>query len=216
MNDLELRRDGLEELEFEPSIDAAGIGVMTENGVVTLDGHVPSYAQKLAAERAAWRVKGVKALAQNIEVRLPGDDVIHDDELAERAITSMTWATAGLRDKVKIRVSHGWVTLSGEVDWNYQRMLAESVVRKLRGVRGITNSIVLAKTVEPADVKQRISEALKRHAEVEASRIRVKVSGGGAVTIDGEVDTWDERRAVERAAWSVAGVNSVVDQIKIH
>lgn len=216
MKDLKLRQYVLEELAFEPSIDAANIGVTAENGVVTLNGHVPSYVQKLAAERAAWRVKGVKALAQNIDVRLPGDDVFHDDELADRALSSIAWASVDLQDKIRIRVAHGWVTLTGEVDWNYQRDLVESVVRKLRGVRGITNGIVLSQAVKPEDVKQRISDALKRHAEVEAGRIRVKVNEDGAVTIDGEVDNWDERRAVERAAWSVAGVHSVVDQIKIH
>lgn len=216
MKDIDLRQNVLDELEFEPSIDAADIGVAAENGVITLTGHVPSYVQKLAAERAVWRVKGVKGLAQEIEVRLPGDKKINDDELAERALNVLSWASSGLRDTVKVRVANGWITLTGKVNWNYQRVMAESEVRKLTGVIGVANNIELVPSVQVADVKTRIADALKRHAEVEASRIRVDVQDGGTVRIEGQVDNWDERRAVERAAWSVAGVRVVEDRTTIN
>src|SRR5690606_11997853 len=133
MKDMDLRQSVLDELEFEPSIDAADIGVTAENAVITLTGHVQSYVQKIAAERAVWRVKGVKGLAQRIEVRLPGDSRINDDELAERALNVLSWASSGLRDTVKVRVANGWITLTGRVKWNYQRTMAESEVRKLTG-----------------------------------------------------------------------------------
>jgi osmotically-inducible protein OsmY len=215
MNDIELRQFVLDELEFEPSIDAADIGVAAENGVITLTGHVPSYAQKMAAERAAWRVKGVKAIAQKIEVRLPGDKKVNDDEIAERALNILAWASSGLRDNVKVRVANGWVTLTGKVQWHYQRAAAESEVRKLNGVIGVTNSIELSPEVQASDIRQRILDALKRHAEVEASHIRIDVRDGGAVKIEGEVDNWDERQAVERAVWSAPGVRTVDDRVRI-
>lgn len=215
MKDMDLRQSVLDELEFEPSIDAADIGVTAENAAITLTGHVQSYVQKIAAERAVWRVKGVKGLAQRIEVRLPGDSRINDDELAERALNVLSWASSGLRDTVKVRVANGWITLTGRVKWNYQRTMAESEVRKLTGVVGVTNNIELVPSVQAVDVKTRIADALKRHAEVEASRIRIDVRDGGKVQIEGQVDNWDERRAVERAVWSVTGVSAVDDRVTI-
>lgn len=215
MKDIDLRQNVLDELEFEPSIDAADIGVAAQNGVITLTGHVSSYVQRIAAERAVWRVKGVRGLAQRIEVRLPGDSKINDDELAERALNVLSWASSGLHDTVKVRVANGWITLTGRVNWNYQRIMAESEVRKLTGVTGVTNNIELLPSVQVVDVKTRIADALKRHAEVEAARIRVDVRDGGTVQIEGQVDNWDERRAVERAVWSVAGVRAVNDQVTI-
>lgn len=216
MTDLDLRQNVLDELEFEPSIDAADIGVTAENGVITLSGHVASYAQKISAERAAWRVKGVKAIAQQIEVRLAGDKKLNDDELAERALNILSWASSGLRDAVKVRVANGWITLTGKVNWNYQRMMAESEVLKLTGVVGVTNSIELIPSVQVVDVRKRIIDALKRHAEVEASKIRIDVREGGTVQIEGKVDNWDERQAVERAVWSAAGVRAVDDRVTIN
>ena len=215
MNDKELRQLVMDELEFEPSIESAGIGVSAAHGVITLTGHVPSYTQKLAAERAAWRVKGVKAIAQEIEVRLPGDVRTKDDDIATRALNVLAWNTSVPRDAVKVRVSSGWITLSGQVDWNYQRTAAESAVRKLTGVVGVVNDITLKTTVETADVKQKIVDALKRHAELEARDIRIEVRDG-TVRLEGEVDTWDERQAVERAVWSAPGVRGVEDRLRIH
>lgn len=214
MNDIELRQLVIDELEFEPSIESAGIGVSAENGVVTLSGHVPSYSQKIAAERAAWRVKGVKAIAQEIEVRLPGSARTNDDEIAARALNMLAWNTSVPDGAVKVRVASGWVTLSGQVDWNFQRMAAESAVRKLTGVVGVVNDITLKSTVKVGDVKQKIVDALKRHAELEARDIRVEVHDG-TVRLEGAVDTWDERQAVERAVWSAPGVRGIEDWLRI-
>ncbi len=214
MNDKELRQLVIDELEYEPRVDAADIGVAAEHGVVTLSGHVADYAQKMAAERAAWRVKGVKGIAQEIEVRLPGDKKQNDDEIAQRALSIIAWNTVIPRDSVRVRVSDGWVTLSGSVNWNYQRQAAENEVRKLGGVKGVTNDISLASMVQAGDVRRRIQDALKRHAEIEADAVRVDVLDDGTVRIDGHVDNWSEMQAVERAVWSAPGVRRVEDHLK--
>ena len=215
MNDKELRQNVIDELEFEPSIDAADIGVAAENGVVTLSGHVSSYMQKISAERAAWRVKGVKAIAQEIEVRLPWDKKVHDDEIAKRAIDILAWNTLVPDNSIKVLVRDGFVTLSGQVDWNYQREAAAREVQKLNGVRGLVNNITLMPNAQKVDIRQRVLDALKRHAEVEANRINVDVDSGGSVKLSGVVDDWEERQAVERAVWSAPGVRSVVDNLRI-
>jgi osmotically-inducible protein OsmY len=213
MNDKELRQLVVDELEYEPSIDAADIGVATENGVVTLSGHVADYVQKMAAERAAWRVKGVKGIAQKIEVRLPGDKKWKDDEIAQRALSILSWNTLIPRDCIRVRVSDGWITLSGGVNWNYQRQAAENEVRKLGGVKGVTNNITLTSVVQAGDLKRRIQAALKRHAEVEADAVRVDVRSDGTVRIEGRVDNWSEMKAVEHAVWSAPGVQRVDDYL---
>jgi osmotically-inducible protein OsmY len=217
LNDKQLRQDLLAELDFEPSIDSADIGVAVENGVVTLTGHVPSFAQKLAAERAAWRVKGVKAIAQELQVRIPSDKKDNDDEIAKRALSVLAWNSSVPAGSVHVKVQAGLVTLLGQVNWNYQRVAAESSVRKLSGVVGILNNIALApeQTVQPTEVKRRIADALKRHAELEAGRIQVTVRDSGVVSLDGEVNNWDERDAAERAAWCVPGVRTVEDHLRI-
>jgi osmotically-inducible protein OsmY len=213
MNDKELRQLVVDELEYEPSIDAADIGVATENGVVTLSGHVADYVQKMAAERAAWRVKGVKGIAQKIEVRLPGDKKWKDDEIAQRALSILSWNTLVPRDCIRVRVADGWITLSGGVNWNYQRQAAENEVRKLGGVKGVTNNITLTSVVQAGDLKRRIQAALKRHAEVEADAVRVDVRSDGTVRIEGRVDNWSEMKAVEHAVWSAPGVQRVDDYL---
>lgn len=214
-SDRELRQDVIDQLDFEPSIDSAHITVAAENGVVTLGGHVSSYLEKAAAERAAWRVKGVKAIAQDIAVRFPDEKKINDDEIAGRALAILDWSSAIPGESVRVKVQNGWVTLSGQVHWNYQRTLAEYEVRKLSGVVGITNQITLAPMAQPADIKQRILGALKRHAEIEAGDIRIEVGDDGSVRIEGQVDNWDEREAVEEAVWSAPGVHRVEDQLQI-
>ncbi len=213
MNDKELRQLVIDELEYEPSVDAADIGVAAEKGVVTLSGHVADYVQKMAAERAAWRVKGVRGIAQKIEVRLPGDKKWNDDEIAQRALNILAWNTLIPRDCVRVRVSDGWITLSGGVNWNYQRQAAENEVRKLSGVKGVTNDITLSSVVQASDVKRRIQDALKRHAEVEADAVHVDVRSDGTVRIDGRVDNWSEMQAVEHAVWSAPGVQRVDDHL---
>jgi osmotically-inducible protein OsmY len=188
--------------------------VAAEHGVITLSGHVTTYPQKMAAERAVWRVKGVKGLAQEIEVRVPGHKRRADDEIAQRAVNILAWNEEVPHDAVKVRVSDGWVTLSGEVSWNHQRKAAEAAVRELSGVVGVFNQIELATRVQSADIKQRITSALTRHARLEADRIGIAVDGT-TVTITGDVDSWDERVAVESAAWAVSGVRNVIDRLRI-
>jgi len=211
MNDKELRQLVIDELEYEPSIDAADIGVAAENGVITLSGHVADYVQKMAAERAAWRVKGVKGIAQEIEVRFPGDKKWNDDEIAQRAVNILAWNTLVPKDCARVRVSDGWITLSGSMKWNYQRQTAENEVRKLNGVKGVTNSIALTSVVQARDLERRIHDALKRHAEVEADAVRVDVRSDGTVRIEGRVDNWSEMQAVEHAVWSAPGVQRIDD-----
>ncbi|MEY2170687.1 MULTISPECIES: BON domain-containing protein [unclassified Rhodanobacter] len=216
MTDKELRQLVIDELEFEPSIDAADIGVAAEDGVVTLSGHVADYVQKTAAERAAWRVRGVRGIAQEIEVRLASDKKQNDDEIAQRALSILAWNTTIPSRDLRVQVSRGWVTLSGSVNWNFQRRAAENEVRKLGGVTGVTNNIKLPTEVQARDLKQRIQEALKRHAEIEAGAVHVDVRADGTVRIDGHVDNWSEMQAVERAVWSAPGVRVVEDNLIFH
>ena len=188
MNDMSLRDDVLDELDYEPSVDASNIAVAAKDGVVTLTGHVASYAQKLAAERAAWRVHGVKAIAQEIEVRLPGDKKLSDADIAKRALDILAWDVLVPSDKLQVKVADGWITLSGKAAWNYQRLAAEKAVRKLSGVTGVSNNILVEPRVQAGDVRKNIVDALKRHAEVEANKIKVDVLDSGTVAIDGYVD----------------------------
>jgi osmotically-inducible protein OsmY len=214
MTDIQLRQDVLDELEFEPSIDAASVGVAVDDGVVTLTGHVSSYAQKLAAEEAARRVRDVRAIVQNIEVRYPSSLKIPDEEIAKRALNSIQWDVTLPEAKINLTVQSGFITLSGEVPWYYQRNAAETAVRRIAGVTGVANKISIEPKVQLGDVKTKIENALKRHAEVEAKAIQVSVRND-TVTLDGKVDNWEERQAVENAAWSAPGVRSVEDHLTI-
>lgn len=214
MSDLTLRQEILDELEWEPSVDAAHIGVAVDNGIATLSGHVSSYTEKLAAERAVTRVKGVTAIAENIEIRYPAAKRTADDQIAKRVVDIINWQVSVPSDRIKVKVEKGWVTLSGEVDWHFQKVDAEKSVRRLSGVMGIANLIGLKPRVEAKDVKKRIEEALKRNAEIEAQNIRVIVQGG-KVTLDGKVDSWAERQRVENTVWSAPGVLSVDDRLSV-
>ena len=214
MDDLSLRQDVIDELQFEPSVDAANIGVSVENGVVTLSGHVGSYAEKLAAESATRRVRGVRAIAEEIEVRYAGRKMHADDEIASRALDIIEWDTALPDGAIDVRVQHGWVTLSGEVPWHFQRMAAENAVKKLGGVTGVSNLLTIRPSALIADIKGRIEGALRRNAEVEANRIRVDVTEG-RVALEGAVHAWSERSAAERAVWSVPGVVTVENRLTI-
>lgn len=214
MSDIALRQHILNELEFEPSLDAAHIGVGVEDGVVTLTGYVHSFAEKAIAEQAVARVKGVRALAQELQVRYPQNKKTDDDQIAKRALKIIAWDTTVPDDKVKIKVQNGWVTLSGEVEWSYQKTGAEEAVRKLSGVIGVTNLITVRPHADGRNVKHRIEEALKRNAQVEAKEIRVTVDGG-KVTLEGNVPAWHERAVAEKAAWSAPGVSAVEDRIQV-
>lgn len=214
MDDLYLRQEVLDELEFDPSLDAAKIAVAVSNGIVTLAGTTHSYAEKVAAEHAALRVKGVRGVAQEIKVVYPEDKKTGDDEIARRAVNILDWDTSIPAGKVKVKVQNGWLTLTGDVLWQYQKAAAEIAVRKLSGITGISNQIMVQPIVNAADIKTRIEDALKRNATIEADAIRVRVSGG-AVTLEGKVHAWSERGIVEHAAWSAPGVVSVADNLMI-
>ena len=213
-DDLKLQQRVIDALEFEPSVNAAHVGVSVRDGVVTLSGHIESYHEKWAAERVARQVKGVQAVAQEIEVRLPSDKKVADDEIAARAARILNWDVAVPHHRISVKVEHGIVTLGGEVEWHYQRAEAEYDVRKLGGVRGVVNDIVVMPNVRADDVRAKIRAALERNAEVEVNRIDIDVSGG-KVTLKGKVNAWTEREAAERAAWAVPGVREVEDQIEL-
>ena len=214
MDDLYLRQEILDELEFDPSLDAASIAVAVQNGIVTLAGAVGSYAEKVAAREAVLRVKGVRGVAQEIKVVYPEDKKTGDDEIARRAINIIDWDTSIPSGKVQVTIQNGWLTLTGDVMWQYQKSAAEAAVRKLSGLTGISNQITVQPGVSAADIKTRIEEALKRNAAVEANSIHVQVIGG-AVTLEGKVNAWSERGVAEHAAWSAPGVQSVVDHLLI-
>jgi len=209
-----LRQYVIDELDFDPSFDSANVGVAVENGVVTLTGHVGSYAEKIAAEKAAQRVKGVHAVAQEIEVRYPEQKKTADDQIAERAVAIIGWDAMVPVDAVMVKVQKGWVTLTGNVEWQYQRTAAESAIRRLSGVIGVTNLIEVKPRIQPQNIKAKIMEALKRNAELEADSIRVTVKDD-KVTLEGTVKAWFERGIAERAAWSAPGVKSVEDRLSI-
>lgn len=213
-DDRVLQRHVMDALDFEPSIDAAHIGVGVRQGVVTLAGHVDSFAEKFAAERAAGQVKGVRAVVEEIEVRLASDKKLGDDEIAARAARLLHWDVSVPDERIAVKVEHGIVTLSGEVDWQFQRAEAEYDVRKLSGVRGVVNAITVAPKPCTADVRRQIRAALERSAAVEPDRTGVAVSGG-RVTLTGKVAARHDREAVERAAWSVPGVIEVENRIEL-
>jgi osmotically-inducible protein OsmY len=214
MNDAALKQNVVDELDFEPMINATHIGVAVEKGIVTLTGHVDTYAQKLAAENVVAKIKGVKGIAEEIEVRPSGVNRTADDDIAKRAVNALTWNVVIPDGTVKVKVESGHVTLTGKVEWHYQRLAASDAVQALAGVRYVTNSIEVTPRASVVDVKKRIEDALKRNAEVEAKRINVEVTDG-KVTLDGQVDTWLERNAAERAAWAAPGVRTVVDHIRV-
>ena len=209
-----LRADVLAELAWEPQVDATHVGVAVTKGVVTLMGHVASFPEKYAAERAVRRVRGVRAIAQEIEVHLPEHKKRADDEIAERAIKILEWDADVPSDRVQVKVERGYVTLTGEVDWNFQKAEIERVVRKLSGVTGIRNAIVVKPRLSSVDVRERIRQALDRDAAVEASKISI-TTVGSKVVLTGTVHGYPERDAIERAAWSAPGVTSVEDHITV-
>ena len=210
--DKQLRDRVLDELDWEPSIHAADIAVTVEDGVVTLAGHVPTYAQKMAAETVAGRVRGVKAIVQKIEVRPDRND--WDEGIARRCLNVLDWDVTIPRNAVQVKVSRGCVTLVGQVEWEYQRRAAEGAVRRLAGVVSLNNQITLKPGAQPADLKRRIEEALERNAELDAARIRVGVTGG-KVILEGQVKARFERDIAEQAAWSAPGVRAVEDHLSV-
>jgi osmotically-inducible protein OsmY len=214
--DIELRKDVVEELEWDPSIDARTIGVAIEDGIIALTGHVSSYADKANAEKIVKRVHGVQGVANDLEVKLPTSFERDDVDIARSAVNALEWNVSVPKDRIKVTVSKGWVTLDGTVDWYYQKRAAEDVVFLLAGVRGVANNIsVTTKHVHVQDVKGKIEAALKRNAEIDSKKIVVQASDG-KVTLSGTVRSWVEREDAVNAAWAAPGVMNVVDQIRIH
>lgn len=212
--DAQVQQDVLDELLWEPSVNAAKIGVEVTDGVVTLAGHVDSYAEKWDAERAAQRVFGVTALATEIDVKLPGSSKRNDVDIARSAESALQWTTFLNKDAVKIKVEGGWITLTGEVHWEYQRQSAANAVRYLMGVTGVSDQITIKPKVTATAVKSDIEAALKRHAQADANKISVSVSGSD-VTLTGKVPSWSERDMARNSAWGTPGVKSVVDNITV-
>ena len=214
MRDTALKQDILDELEFEPSVDATRIGVAVRDGVVTLSGHVGTFAQKLAMEEAVRRVKGVRGIAEEVEVRPMGNDGVGDDEIAARALAALRWSTLVPEGRILVRVERGKVTLIGKLDWAYQKRGALDIVRGLRGVMGIVDRIELNERVATTDVRSAIEGALRRNAVLEGQAVTVAVDGN-RVTLEGKVKSWRDRHLAEEAAWSVSGVTEVRDRLTV-
>ena len=212
--DTQLKHDILSELEWEPSINASQIGVEVKDGVVTLAGHVDSFGEKWHAEKAVERVSGVRALAVEIAVKLPGSSQRSDTEIAHVAESALKWQTFLPEGAIKIMVESGWITLSGRVEWEYQRQAATTAVRHLLGVKGLNDEILINSKVSAGNVKTNIESALKRRAIADGRKISVKVDGSD-VTLTGEVSTWTEREQAWNSAWGTAGVEKVVNNITV-
>jgi osmotically-inducible protein OsmY len=210
--DSELRHDVERELEWEPSVDERRIGVSVIDGIITLSGDVGSFAEKWNAERAVERVAGVRGIANELEVRSATER--SDTDIAKAAADRLSWDVMVPEGKVTVEVTNGWVTLKGEVPWDYQRRAAERAVRNLAGVKGITNLVTVQPRLEPKDVKKRIEETFARDATLEAQHITVEVTGG-EVTLRGTVRSWADRHDAEKAAWAAPGVRSVRNLLTI-
>jgi osmotically-inducible protein OsmY len=213
-SDQEIQQDVIEEFKWDARLKPNEIGVIVKDGVVTLTGWVDSYGKKWAAEEAALRVRGVKAVANDVEVRLPGSSERTDDEIAAAAVRALQWDSFVPVEKIKITVSKGWVTLEGEVEWQFQKQDAERDIRNLWGVKGVTNLITVKPRIKPSDVKEKIEQALIRSAKTDADRITVDVEGS-TVTLRGTVHSFAEKEEAERAAWQAPGVISVKNQIRV-
>ena len=212
--DAQLKKDVEAELEWDPSINATRVGVAVQDGVVTLTGHLGTFAEKFAAERAAKRVAGVRGVAVELDVALAPHHRISDAEIAAAVQNAFKWHALIPEDRIHFTVEQGWVTLTGMVDWEHQRHNAEIAVRPLTGVLGVVNKIHLRPRDVLDHVAHRIRDALERYVEDEAKQVEVLVNGGTA-TLRGTVNSWAEREVVQHAAWSAAGIQRVVNELKV-
>ena len=213
-SDAQLERDVRDELHWDPSVNEKDIAIGVTDGVVTLAGSVTDYAQKLAAEHAVTRVSGVRAIAEELKVRLASTHQRTDGEIARAGLSAMAWSTSIPKDRVTFTVEQGWITLNGTVDWYFQRQAAENVTRSMLGVSGVTNGIQVLAKPSRTDVKSKIESALKRSAEIDSKRINVEAVNG-KVTLKGTVRSWAERRDAELAAWASPGVAEVDDLLTV-
>ncbi|HEY9000716.1 MAG TPA: BON domain-containing protein [Mucilaginibacter sp.] len=212
--DSEIQEDVMAELKGEPMLNATEIGVAVKNGVVTLTGTVSNYAKKFAAENATLRVKGVKAVAEELVVQLGEGDKLTDTEVAASVVSTLRWNTVIPDEQIKIKVTNGFVHLSGEVDWNFQKEAVINAIRELKGVRSVSNEITVKPRVQSDNIKENIKKALERKADLEADNIRVETIGDHVI-LKGSARSWNERKTIAHAAWSTPGVALVEDKIVI-
>ncbi|TLV02430.1 BON domain-containing protein [Dyadobacter luticola] len=212
--DLEIQRNVMDQLRWQPILDAAEIGVSVKNGIVTLSGLVNSYPKKLAAEKAAKKVSGVKAVAEDIVVRIYPEKQKTDTELAEAVANALKWNSAVVSEKIKIKVEDGFVTLSGEVDWSYERSMAINAIENLSGVRLVVNNISLKPKPMAGDISRKIESAFQRHASIDSGKVKVSVTGN-KVTLTGIVRSWNEKDDAEEAAWAATGVSQVINNLTV-
>ena len=210
--DGQLQQDVIEELKFDPQVQVNEINVIATDGVVTLTGWVDSYLKKMRAEETARRVRGVRAVSNDIEVRLLAQRT--DADIAAAAVRTLAWNSSLSADRIKVTVSKGRVTLEGDVEWQYQRQEAENTVRHLWGVRGVSNLISVKPSTTPTDLKKRIEEALVRNAQFDAKGITVEIHGSTEV-LRGAVRSWAERQEAQRVAWLAPGVTNVDNKITV-
>ena len=215
MSDLALQQQVIDEFNFDPQVNPAHIGVIVDKGVVTLTGHVSDYAEKLAAAAAVRRVRGVRAVADELEVRVPNHKRWADDEIATRAADILGWDACIPKEDIKITVHKGWVYLDGDVAWNFQRAEAQEQIAKLSGLVGVVNNLRVRGKPRLTDIRQDIEEAFQRNAAIDADAIDVRVDDHGTVKLEGTVHSWPERAAAENAAWSVSGVTKLESNLKL-
>jgi osmotically-inducible protein OsmY len=214
IDDTELRRRVLEELDWEPSVDASAIGIAAKDGIVTLTGTVVNYAQKKNAERAAKRVAGVKAVAEDLVIKLPGAAERGDTDIAQSVLSNLRFNVSIPHDRIQVTVENGWVTLDGELEWQFQKTTAENAIKYTMGVKGITNRISVKPRVSVADVKTKIESAFARRAQLDANQIKVE-SIDNKVVLRGNVRSWQAKEQAEQAAWSAPGVSSVESKVVV-